>query len=82
MPVHLVSYDLHNQRSYQPVWDLLGRLRGKRLLESVWIVNSSHNAGQLRDLLNQVIDNDDSVAVVELGPGINRGTRRRAASRC
>lgn len=69
MAHYVISYDLHNQRTYQPVWNLLNRWGAVRLLESLWVVTSEAQAGALRDALVQVIDNDDSVAVIELTPG-------------
>lgn len=69
MAHYIVSYDLHNQRHYEPVWNLLGQLGATRLLESLWVVTSGLTAVQLRDALDKVIDKDDSTAVVELKSG-------------
>lgn len=65
----VVSYDLHKQRTYQPVWDRLERWGAVRLLESVWVVSLNAKASEVRDSLKEVIDNDDSIAVVELISG-------------
>ena len=65
------SYDLHNQRNYQPVWDALDAMGGTRLLESLWVVSSNLTAAQVRDKLKAAADNDDSIAVVELKAGSN-----------
>jgi hypothetical protein len=66
MAHYMVSYDLHNQRTYQPVWNHLEKLGGTRLLESLWVLSSNQTATQIRDGLGKVIDHDDSTAVVEL----------------
>jgi hypothetical protein len=65
----IVSYDLHQQRHYPPVWNLLEAMGAVRLLESLWVVSTNLTAMQIRDALQQVIDNDDSTAVIELKPG-------------
>ena len=64
-----VSYDLHNQRTYPPVWRLLESWGAVRLLESYWVLTIESTAPALRDALQRVIDNDDSVAVIELKTG-------------
>ena len=69
MASYIVSYDLHQQRHYQPVWNLLESMAATRLLESLWVVTSALTAQQIRDALQTVIDNDDSTAVIELKPG-------------
>lgn len=62
----LVSYDLHNKRNYQPLYDALERLGAVRILESVWLLSTSMGAGELREHLRQFIDGDDSLVVIEL----------------
>ena len=69
MGLYIASYDLHNQRTYQPVWDKLGSWGAVRLLESLWLVKSALTASEIRDALQAVADSDDSVAVVELKAG-------------
>ena len=69
MANYIVSYDLHNQRHYEPVWKQLEQLGGTRLLESLWVVSTSLNATQLKDVIRNAADNDDSVAVIQLLPG-------------
>lgn len=74
MTAYLVSYDLHNQRHYQPVWDSLTSLGGVRLLESLWLVNTQLTAQQLRERVQTAADSDDSVAVIQLPQGVNWST--------
>lgn len=69
MANYIVSYDLHNQRVYAPVWAYLQTLNGVRLLESLWLVSTSLTAVQIRDGLANVIDADDSIVVVEVSHG-------------
>jgi CRISPR/Cas system-associated endoribonuclease Cas2 len=65
----IISYDLHHQRHYQPVWDKLESWGAVRLLESLWVATLNNTAAQVRDALKAVADNDDSVAVIELKGG-------------
>lgn len=66
MGLYIASYDLHNQRTHQSVWDTLGSWEAVRLLESVWLVKSALTASEIRDALQAAADSDDSVAVIEL----------------
>jgi hypothetical protein len=63
---YIVSYDLHKQRHYPPIWAAIERLRGVRLLESLWLIETNLTAVQVRDILSTSIDSDDSIAVIEL----------------
>jgi flagellar biosynthesis/type III secretory pathway ATPase len=64
-----IGYDLHNQRTYPPVWNLLKSWGAVRLLESFWLATLNSTAAQVRDALQRVVDTDDSVAVIELKTG-------------
>lgn len=74
MAHYIASYDLHNQRNYQPVWNALENMGATRLLESLWVVTSNLSAGDIRDRLKNAADSDDSIAVIELKEGSNWGT--------
>jgi len=69
MAHYIASYDLHNQRHYQPVWEAIEAMGGTRLLESLWVLSTNLTAAQVRDKIKAAADNDDSIAVVELKPG-------------
>jgi hypothetical protein len=70
----IISYDLHNTRTYAPVWEKLESWGAVRLLESLWVVSLENTAIEVRDALKGVIDDDDSTAVVELKRGSMWGT--------
>lgn len=76
MAHYIASYDLHNQRHYQPVWDALETLGATRLLESLWVLSSNLSAQEVRDVILAAADSDDSVAVVELKSGSYWATTR------
>lgn len=71
----VVSYDLHKQRTYEPVWERLESWGAVRLLESLWLVSLNNTASDLRDSLKEVMDADDSAAVIELKTGSDWATR-------
>lgn len=68
MALFAVSYDLHNNRQYEPLWNALKSAGGVRLLESFWLLKSTYSAAILRNLLNALVDSDDAVAVIEVTP--------------
>ena len=69
MAHYVISYDLHKQRTYEPVWRKLEGWGAVRLLESLWVVTMNNSPGQLREDLQTVVDTDDSIAVIELKAG-------------
>jgi hypothetical protein len=71
MAHYLVTYDLHNERNYPPVWAALERLGAVKALESVWLLTSTSGAGDLREALKAAADGDDSILVIELKAGSN-----------
>lgn len=69
MAFYAVSYDLHNQRNYPPVWAKLESWGATRILETLWLLDSTLSAVQIRDALVAIVDNDDSIVVVEIKSG-------------
>lgn len=45
MAHYIISYDLHKQRTYEPVWKALESWGAVRLLESLWVVTLNNGAG-------------------------------------
>lgn len=76
MALFVVTYDLHNSRTYGPVIHALHDWKAVRLLESVWLVDRAGSAAAIRDALKPHIDHDDSIAVIELKPGSDWATLR------
>ena len=72
----IISYDLHKQRTYEPVWNALEDWGATRLLESLWVVTLINSAEEVRDALKEMIDNDDSISVIELKHGSDWATTR------
>jgi hypothetical protein len=64
MPLYFIKYDLHRERSYQPLYDELSGLGAKRVLDSVWcLTHRNATAIGLRDHLMQLIDSNDRLIV-------------------
>lgn len=76
MALFLVSYDLHPQRNYQLLWNELSDKGGERLLDSLWVIELNNVAGEVRDWLKELVDRDDSIAVIEVQRGCRWSTSR------
>jgi CRISPR/Cas system-associated endoribonuclease Cas2 len=65
MTIFFVSYDLRKQRNYQTLYDELNRLKGIRVLESVWSLKlpDTNTCVSVRDHLKKFIDGDDGIIV-------------------
>jgi hypothetical protein len=70
MPLYLISYDLHRERDYPRLYEALDYLSAVKLLESVWLADLTGPAAEICRLLSAHIDADDSLAIIELAPGI------------
>lgn len=66
MATFLINYDLHHVRNYAPLYRLLAQWRAVRLTESSWIAQLNGPASIIRDIVRDRMDNDDSVAVLEI----------------
>lgn len=75
MPLYLMSYDAHKHRDYTEIYKLMDEWRAARLLESLWLGELRGPAETIRDIMRECLDNDDSVAVIELEPTAEWATR-------
>lgn len=68
MTIFFVSYDLRKQRNYQTLYDELNRLKGIRVLESVWSLKlpDTNTCVSVRDHLKKFIDGDDGIIVTKI----------------
>lgn len=69
MAEFLISYDYHEERNYERLYELLAKWRAVRLLESLWVANLTGDAEGVISSLRRVADNDDAFAVIELVKG-------------
>ncbi|MBD3329598.1 hypothetical protein GF357_03835 [Candidatus Dojkabacteria bacterium] len=63
---YIISYDLRNQRDYEDLYDALKAFSGSRkVLESVWLVESSKTRKEVADSLLDYLDSDDGIIVAD-----------------
>jgi hypothetical protein len=68
MAVLLVTYDLKQPgRNYAPVHAYLKQFNYCKGLESVWLLDTTMTAAQVRDGLNSLIDANDTTFVTPIG---------------
>lgn len=64
MELYFLSYDLRNERDYQPLYDELEKHHAKAVLESVWCFKKDNTTtAELRDHFGKFIDSDDGLLV-------------------
>ncbi|MDQ2892996.1 MAG: hypothetical protein M3R64_07915 [Pseudomonadota bacterium] len=73
---YLITYDLHKIRNYQKLYQLMATWKATRLTESLWMANLLGPAAVIRDFVSATLDNDDTVAVVQLQKGTDWATVR------
>lgn len=64
----LVSYDLRKQgQDYRSVWTYLRNLSGKKVLESLWLVETTKSRQELFDDIwnSSGLDSNDGLVVIE-----------------
>lgn len=71
MKTYLISYDLgmpENHSDYSALSEHIKSLYTlwARPVKSVWIVKTASTAGEIRDSIKTVLDNNDKLIVVEL----------------
>ena len=80
MAQYLVTYDLHRERHYGLLYQLMAGWGATRLTESLWMANLLGPAPVIRDLVRASLDYDDSVAVIELKQGTDWATTSISAA--
>lgn len=73
---YLITYDLHRTRNYQRLYKLMADWSAVRLTESLWMANLVGPAQTVRGIVANTLDNDDTVAVIQLTPGADWATLR------
>lgn len=76
MAQFLITYDLHNHRVYTKLYQLMAGWSAVRLTESNWLANLAGPAEAIRGIVASTLDNDDTVAVLELKLGSDWATLR------
>ncbi len=67
MALYVLSYDLREDRNYQPLYDKLREFNAVRVLESCWCFNRiKTNTKGLREYFLQFVDNNDGLWVSQI----------------
>lgn len=68
MAVYAVTYDLHKPgQDYEKLHEQLRSYRNySKRFESFWLIDASQSASEIRDDLKKVVDENDTVFVVEV----------------
>jgi hypothetical protein len=80
MQNYFITYDLHNRRKYDSLYQLLASWRAVRLTESDWLVTLNGAADVVRDAVLRHLDSDDTVAVIQIAKGSDWATMRVSAA--
>lgn len=66
MATYIISYDLRKVRDYKSLYEAIDVFSKKaKVLESLWAINTTNTAVQLRDNLSQYMDNDDWLFIIK-----------------
>lgn len=71
MAIYLLSYDLSKPgRNYDDLIAYLEKTYGAdgHILDSVWLIESTSDAGEIRDAAQKLIDSNDKLVVLALKP--------------
>lgn len=72
MALYLISYDLRQPgRNYDALYRQLADWGAARVLQSLWLVNLTGNAEQVRETLRASLDPNDGIVVIELKSNSN-----------
>jgi CRISPR/Cas system-associated endoribonuclease Cas2 len=80
MSLYVISYDQHRDRDYTAVWTQLRQWGAARILESVWLLDSSQTATSIRERLQTVTRQEDSLFVIQVSANAQWGTFNVQAS--
>ena len=75
MATFIISYDAHNVRDYDTLYEEFADVGAVRLLESVWGTDLDNTAAEVRDWIRGLLDDDDSVLVIQVKPKPSWATR-------
>lgn len=66
MSVYLITYELHYDKDYQKIHDAIESLGGCiHCLRSIWLVSTGHTIAEVREILKESIDDDDSLLILK-----------------
>ncbi|GGE17275.1 hypothetical protein GCM10011360_02600 [Primorskyibacter flagellatus] len=75
MGTFIITYDTHYGRNYKSLYDAMAANHGVRLNESVWGIELDNTAAEVRDWIRSLLDDDDTIVVIQVKPKPSWGTR-------
>lgn len=79
MATFIVTYDAHFGRDYEALYKAMADFRGVRLAESVWGIDLDNTPKEVRDWMRGLLDDDDTIIVIQIKPRPSWATRKVAA---
>lgn len=76
MASFVVTYDAHKVRNYNELYEAMKQNDGVRLAESVWGVELNNTVSEVRDWARGLLDDDDTIVVIQLKPKLSWATRK------
>jgi hypothetical protein len=74
MALYAVSYQLNNQKNYQPLWDAFTELGAHKAMRDFYLIDNLASTDQIGAYLKQYVDEDDFLIVV---PFVTRPYKHR-----
>jgi hypothetical protein len=74
MANYMISYDAPALTDYQPFYEAISEHNAAHLLESVWVINTTSSAAEVRDWTSNLLGSAAKIAVIELN--IDWATRK------
>ncbi|ACT58031.1 hypothetical protein [Hirschia baltica] len=68
MAVFLISYDLHNDRNYDALYEAFDEQNVGRILESTWLGELHASTREVREWVQSLLDEDDTILVIKMKP--------------
>lgn len=69
LSVYLVTYELHHDKDYQKIHEAIESLGGCiHCLRSIWFVHTGLSLTEVREILKDSIDDDDSLLIIKPSP--------------
>ncbi|MCZ4266416.1 hypothetical protein HGE68_02610 [Rhodobacteraceae bacterium R_SAG6] len=79
MASFIITYDTHAGRNYNSFYEGMNEHGGVRLAESVWGIRLNNTPAEVRDWVKGLLDDDDTIIVVQLKPKLSWGSRHASA---
>lgn len=79
MASFILTYDAQSGRNYDDLYAAMAEYSGVRLAESVWGLELNNTPGEVRAWARALLDDDDTIVVVQLRPEISWASRHASS---